>query len=259
MINPHQINQIQQIAAGNRCGHFPDAPRFFVRPEKHKRRPSILENAIEKLKDVYRRPKKFFGTLVTFHSHDRQIRSERREAIVSVSQVFLHYLELSTLRVGFYTGSGEFIPLDLMYIAKKANITVSRAKRAIESLVCAGYLKVSRQFTKKEDGTFKGKASIRELSARFFIDLGVDAQSLFFSREWKRKKDEKTVAKDAKKKMSGLMQAVRFGARKRIYSSMVSHKPAIDPNLIKQALESHRVNPERSCSDYLQELLQWRT
>lgn len=259
LIANDQNNQIEAIVTGNRCGHIPCAPRFFNRPEQHKRRPSILENAIERLKDVYRRPKKFFGKLATCHDGIRQMRSERREAIVSVSQVMLHYLELSTLRVGFYTASGKFIPLDLAYIAKKASISISRAKRAIESLVRAGYIKLTRQFTKKEDGTFKGEASIRELATRFFIDLGVDAQSLFFSREWKRKKDEKAGAKDAKKKLHGVIRAFSFGGGRSIVPAAVkrqaSHKLSIDPNLIKLSLEMHQANPERSCSDYLKELL----
>src|SRR5260221_13345770 len=114
LILNYRIKQTQAaLAYGNRCGHVRDMPRFFKRPNQHKRRPSVLENAIEKLQDVYRRPKKFFRKLATFHPHDRQKRSERREAIASVSQVLLHYLELSTLQVGFYADANKFIPLDL--------------------------------------------------------------------------------------------------------------------------------------------------
>ena len=32
----HRTNRIQAIVSGNRCGHSPDAPRFFCPPESHK-------------------------------------------------------------------------------------------------------------------------------------------------------------------------------------------------------------------------------
>jgi hypothetical protein len=251
-----RTNIIQAIVSGNRCGHAPNAPRFFNQPDNHKRRPSVLANAIDQLKNVYRRPKKFFRKLATFHPHDRQKRSERREAIASVSQVLLHYLELSTLRVGFFADPSKFIPLDLKYIAKQAGISISRAKRAIADLAKAGYLKLTRQFTKKDDGTFKGTPSIREIAVQFFIDLGIDIQKLFFSREWKRKKDEKSLSKQARQKFRGLVQAVTaFSGR--VTSSVVKRhgkSSATDQTLISRALELHRANPERSPSDYLGEL-----
>lgn len=250
-----RINQIQAIVSGNRCGHAPDAPRFFNQPDHHKRRPSVLGNAIEALKVVYRRPKKFFRKLATFHPHDRQKRSERREAIASVSQVLLHYLELSTLRVGFFVDLTKFVPLDLKYIAKQAGISISRAKRAMADLAKAGYIKLTRQFTKQDDGTFKGVPSIREVAVQFFIDLGIDVQKLFFSREWKRKKDEKSLAKGAKKKLRGLIQAASaLGGRVMATVKRQGKSSVADKNLISRALELHRANPERSPSDYLSEL-----
>lgn len=251
-----RINEIQAIVSGNRCGHAPHAPRFFNQPDHHKRRPSVLGNAIEALKDVYRRPKKFFRKLATFHPHDRQKRSERREAIASVSQVLLHYLELSTLRVGFFADPSKFIPLDLKYIAKQAGISISRAKRAIADLAKAGYLKLTRQFTKKDDGTFKGTPSIREIAVQFFIDLGIDVQKLFFSREWKRKKDEKSLSQKARQKFRGLVQAVTsFSGRVMTPAMKRQGKSSVtDQTLIGKALELHRANPGRSPSDYLNEL-----
>src|SRR5262249_6523178 len=128
-------NQIQAVVSGNRCGHAPDEPRFFTPPDHHKRRPTVLDRAIDKWEEVYwKAKKKFFMKLASFHAYGRQVRSERREAIAAVSQVLLHYLELSTLRVGFYVSNNKFIHLDIEYIANKANLSFSRAKRAITAL-----------------------------------------------------------------------------------------------------------------------------
>src|SRR5579885_77224 len=253
MILNDRTNQIQAIVTGNRCGHEPDAPRFFSPPDHHKRRPTVLDRAIDKWEEVYRKAKKFLGRLATSHSGGRQVRSERREAIAAVSQVLLHYLELSTFRVGFYAGFNKFIHLDIEYIAKKANLSFSRAKRAITALAEAGYIKITRQYKKKEDGTFDGEPSIREISIQFFIDLGMDVQKLFFARDWKRKKEEKAKAKNGLKKLKGIVQAVTSFSGHIISKTRKQGAP-LDQNLISQAITLHRADPSRSCSDYLKEL-----
>lgn len=253
MILNDRTNQIQAIVSGNRCGHVPDAPRFFNPPDNHKRRPTVLDRAIDKLQEVYLKVRTFSGKLATSHDDGRQVRSERREATASVAQVLLHYLDLSTLRVGFSAGS-KFIGLDLKYIAKKANLSVSRAKRAIAALIRDGYIKVSRQYKKKEDGTFSGEPSIREITVQFLIDLGIDVQKLFFAREWKRKTEEKEQAKNGLKKLKGILQAVTSFSGHIISSKTRKQGAPLDQNLVSQALALHRADPSRSCSDYLKEL-----
>jgi hypothetical protein len=250
-----RTNQIQAVITGNRCGHSPDAPRFFSPPDHHKRRPTILDRAIDRWEEVYRKAKKFLKKLATSHDNGRQVRSERREAIAAVSQVLLYYLELSTLQVGFSIGLNKFIYLDIEYIAKRANLSFSRAKRAIKALADAGYIKITRQYKKKEDGTFDGEPSIREIAVQFFIDLGMDVQKLFFARDWKRKKEEKAQSKAALKKLKDTIQAVTsFGGH--IASSKTKRQgaPSIDQDLISQALALHQADPSRSPSDYLKEL-----
>jgi hypothetical protein len=253
--------QVQKplVARGNHCGHLPSEPRFYHRPLNHKQRPSVLEKAIKALEGAYYLPKKFLKSFVYLNASRRK-RSERREAVASVSQVLLHYLELSTLQVGFYNAAHQFVRLDLKYIAQKAGITALRAKRALADLAKAGYLTISRQFAQKNDGTFKGRASIRKIAIAFFVDLGIDVQRLFFAREWKRKTHDKSLAKQAKKKLQGMLKAA--GAAGRLLPSVFrSHghqrlNPSIQKTqtLISLALEHHRLNPECSPSDYLKKL-----
>ncbi len=253
-----RIDKIQAKMTGNRCGHVPGTPRFFRPPDHHKPRPSTLEKAICQFKDVYRQPKRFLKKLVTVHKNGRQKRSERREAVTSVAQVLLHYLELSTLRVGFYTDPDQFKALDLKYIAQKAGISFLRAQRAIADLVKAGYIKVSRQFNKKEDGSFDGLASIRRIAIQFFMDLGINMQQLAFERDWKRKKEEKQRAKAEKSKLSGLLKAaLQLEGNKPITHVVKKQRlQTIDKTkaLIDQALTLHQLDPTHSPSDYLKQL-----
>ncbi len=255
MILNDRTNKIQAIISGNRCGHVPDAPRFFCPPENHKRRPPVLDRAIDKMEVVYRKAKKFFKKLATTHVDGRQVRSERREATVSVAQVLLHYLDLSTLKVGFYVSPNKFIHLDLEYIAQKAGLSFSRSKRAINALEEQGYINVTRQYKKKEDGTFEGEPSIRKINLKFFIDLGVDIGKLLLARDWKRKKEEKAKAKAGLKKLKGMVQAVASFSSHLVSSKTKKQRaPSINQDLISKALALHRENPERSPSEYLAEL-----
>lgn len=262
LIVDDQANKLQvvsQIALGNRCGHVPNDPRFYLRPENHKRRPTVLEKAIEALQDAYRWPKKLLKKLLGLNPSKRRKRSERREAMTSFLQVLIHYLDLVTLRVGFYNEKSEFIHLDLEYIAKKARVSLNRAKRAVADLVKAGYIEIVRRFDKKEDGTFKGLPSVRKVSMQFFIDLGADMQRLFIAREWKRKKQEKALAKKNHTKLTGLLKAVTSFGRRPALKRPVSKKQTSfnienNKNLISSALELHKANPLKSPSDYLKEL-----
>lgn len=260
-ILPDRINKLQAIPTfitGNRCGHDPNVLRSYIRPEDHKPRPYFIEKGIELLKLLFDSPKKFFKKLITAHLDGRQVRSERREGVIAVAQVILHFLELETLRVGFFTESDEFVRLDLEYIAEKAGLSVIRTKRALSDLADAGYIKVTRQFDKKEDGTFSGKPSIREVTVQFFIDLGMDIQKLFFLREWKRKQREKKNAKKANKKVKGLLNAVTSFGKRKIFKPHSKRQLSLSVDIKKQligtALKMHETNPERTVSDYYMEL-----
>jgi hypothetical protein len=113
-----------QAKSGNRCGHVPGRPRYYLRPKNHKPRLYILEEMLSKLKKSHSWLKKFLKRLRSLNAKNRGKRSERVEAIVSVSQVLVHYLEVVTLKVGFMTASGELVSLDINYIAGKAGVMV---------------------------------------------------------------------------------------------------------------------------------------
>lgn len=248
---------------GNGCGHNPKYPRFYIRPENHKKRPPVLEKAISALSRSYKFPKKILKSISSVHPQNRLKRSERREAIISLSQVLLHYIDLETLKVGFNKDHGKFLYLDIKYIANKAGISLTRAKRAATDLVKAGYLEVKKQFDHDENGVFKGLPSIRKLSVQFFIDLGLDISALFFSREWKRKKQEKVDSKKSRGTMSKMFKSVlSFSPKKVLSSNSHAGKSLLSDLSVDQrkaatyrAMELHKKNPCKTITEYLKELL----
>lgn len=177
-------------------GNMRTLPVFFTPPAHHKKRPSVIEQAKRSLENAYNRSKKILSKMFYV---ERQKRSERREAIVCVLQVILHYLDLDTLEVGFHDNRGTFIRLDVNYIAKQANITPQRVKRALRDIATAGYIETVKQYKRDEDGRYIGLPAIRRISPSLFIDLGIDHQQFFSSREYKRKREEKAASKRGKK------------------------------------------------------------
>ena len=260
-----QPTALFQALCGNRCGHDPEQLREYHRPPHHKPRPSILEQAIQNAAHYYNAPKKFLKKLGALHPKNRRKRSERREAITSVLQVILHYIELISFKVGMNTTTSEVISLDIHFIADKAGTTPIRARRAIKDLVKAGYIKLSRQWTRKNDGSFVGLPSIREVTLEFFHDLGIDLLRLASVREWKRKKQEKVQGKRARYQLKAMMATASALSASKAANTMASvvskifpkkpFVPTIDRALISQALELYRASPERSPGDYLKMLL----
>lgn len=261
-----QPTVLVQALSGNRCGHDRKNFRAYHRPPHHKPRPSVLEQAILNVAHYYHASKKFLQKLGVLHPKNRRKRSERREAIVSVSQVILHYIELGSLKVGMNTPTTEVISLDIHFIADKAGVKPLRARRAIQDMVRAGYIKLSRQWTRKDDGSFVGLPSIREVTLEFFHDLRIDLLRLASVREWKRKKQEKAQGKRARYTLKKIMATASVRSASQAVNTMASvvsklfpkknpFVTNIDKALINQALELHTANPERSPSDYLKLLL----
>jgi len=162
----------KKAGSGNRCGHDPSSPRFFVQPEKHKDRPFILRKLAEKIRAYFDDPRLTIPSLDLANGKDRQQRSERREACLAVLGCMIHFLDLVTLRVGIPAQSG-FAGLTVPYLAELSGLGVRRTERAIGDLAKAGLITVCPLCQRKDDLTYKGYAAIRTVSAAVFALFGL--------------------------------------------------------------------------------------
>lgn len=180
------------------CQHFKEAPLLYKPAEAW--RPDVCNKLAKRAQDWYEKPRRYLKSIRILNIR-RQKRSERREAIKLVIGVLAEYLELCSLRLGTYNKTGEFRPLTVNFIRDKINqrrshgepINIRRVQRALGDLVKAGYLTISRQFRRIALDNFIGLASIRELTPKFFYELGVHHKTLYGWREWKRKQLEKKI------------------------------------------------------------------
>jgi len=166
---------------GNSCGHIPNKPRWFDPPPKHTR-PKIISKIIDEVQQYYVDPTSIIPSLNLANGSNRQQRSERREACVSVLGCLLHYLDLASLRVGIPQQDKSFNGISMPFIAEKACLTLKRSERAIKDLVSSGLITVHPLCEKLSDTVYKGYAAIRTISKKLFTLFGMGGR-LKFERE----------------------------------------------------------------------------
>lgn len=260
VVSPNEATKI--YIYGNRCGHNPDDPRYFQPSEAHKLRPSVIQFALNNVKRFYENPTKWLQSLKRTRTSKKQERSEARESDADVIGVLLHYTELSSLRVGFHDVTGDFISLDMRFIARqlgwrtdeddkkdKARIEqglkpkdrgIKRVWRSIARLKRAGYLTVQRKFKVKikpgQETQYKGIAAIRTIHQKLFIELGISLTKLSFKR--------REATKRLKKKGREYMQKAEA------LVASIKNARTNQPNPITSAIKSIYEQPRRTQTAY---------
>ena len=157
---------------GNRCGHVPDAPRWFEPPLRHAARPRILIQLQERLHDYYDDPT-LLPSLNCANGSPRQQRSERREACMDLMGALVHYLDLASLRVGIPQADGSMRGLTMPFLAEVAGLNLRRAERACHDLVVAGLINIYPIAQHKADDHYEGLPAIRMITAALFKVFGL--------------------------------------------------------------------------------------
>lgn len=145
----------------------------------------------------------------------KSLRIDQRVAIHKLLVTILSHVDLKTLCLGYYDKqTGVFIHLGVEYLAKKSGLCVRRTQRALQWLYEAGYLVGHRRSTIDEDtGEYIHKTSIRKVSLRLFLDLGITEIALHRARNKAKKKveglvlsvlDKPTPSKGKRRKDGGL-------------------------------------------------------
>lgn len=258
----------------NYCRHFPDRPRFFAAPASHKPRALTIQETIKRLYSSYFNPNKELRTLqLHLDTTGHQVRSERREAVISLLSAMTYYVDDATGRVGRLLDNGIFKDLTIKKLANYAHLRLKRAKRAMKDIVRAGYLKVTRQYDRLPDGSFLALPSIREFTPKFFMELEVKGElwvKWFANKTWKKEKEIKKVTKLAKARARAAVGIIKeglntfsAGTKNRMDKVAGIIKRVTKPKqvnidyekqMIKMALEMFNLDPSRSHTEYLREL-----
>ena len=184
---------------GNFCGHNPAEPRFvmqhhayFAKQENddlgNKRRPQILYDIVERVKAYYHDP----DVMPMLHiansdkrKSDRKRRSETREAVVNLLSVMIMNMDLNSFRVGQPMAGGGFFNYSLEWLAEKAKISFSRAKRAMSDLNDAMIISSFqyREMINKDRKEYIAHNAARLFDSDFFTILEINPQKLGEARK----------------------------------------------------------------------------
>ena len=179
---------------GNNCGHVPSNPRWFEPPLQHTR-PKIISKLIGEIQQYYCNPTSTIPSLNLANGSNRQQRSERREACLSVLGCLVHYLDLASLRVGIPQPDNSFAGISMLFIAEKAGLTLKRTERAVKDLVASSLITVHPLCEKLSDTVYKGYAAIRTISKKLFTLFGMGGR-LKFDREKASARQRKRIRKE---------------------------------------------------------------
>lgn len=163
----HRVN-----SGGNFCGHNPAAPRMeLVRTTTEKQRPKILGELQERIRQYFRSPR-CIPSLNAANGSKRQQRSERREACLLLMAAIAEFTDLVSLRCGVPTATG-FMSLTLDYLVQYTGLNMRRAERALADLKRANLLTVSQPRQLLVDGSWRGLAAVKAVSALLFTTFGL--------------------------------------------------------------------------------------
>jgi DNA polymerase III epsilon subunit-like protein len=153
-----------------------------------KRRPQILYDIVERVKAYYHDVDVIpVLQVANFEKRisERKRRSESREAVINLLSVMVMTMDLGSLRVGQPRLGGGFFNYSLEWLAKKAEISFSRAKRAMsdlnDAMIISSYQ--YRQMIDKEKKEYIAHNAARLFDIDFFKMLGIDQQKLGEARK----------------------------------------------------------------------------
>jgi len=203
---------------GNFCGHDPENPRWHCYQPPLKLLP-IQKKTQAKLKEFYSAPDLLprltrvlsNGDERSFNNNGqrRQVSSERREHIALVMQWVVGRLNFATGDLGFRKYSdGQTMGIAIDTIANELSLNYSAVQEALSHLYHAGYMDYTERYEteKHHDGSselefYKRRLiSIRSVSPRFFIDLGLSYEEIIGAQTYAKQKWEQARKKYWEKK-----------------------------------------------------------
>ena len=234
--NTYSLVTIKRINhGGNFCGHEPKNPRFIMEHHAYydkqkiddlgsKRRPRILYDIVQRIKAYYK-DTDVMPVLHNANSHrrtsDKQRRSESREAVINLLTIMIMNMDLASLRVGQPTLDGGFFNYSVEWLAEKAKLSVSRAKRAMSDLnnstLIASYQ--YRELIDKEKEIYIAHNAARVFAMDFFIMLKIDLQLFGEARKVSHKKHQ-AKQKAAQTQFTAKEQAVSRINMKKIMNAL---------------------------------------
>ena len=223
---------------GNFCGHDPLKPCFGLVKKPSDKMPGILKKLMERLEEYYDNPDKI-PSLNAANGSDRNMRSERREACITVLHCLLKYLDLATMRVEIPADiCGKWSGFRVRTMADHCGIGEKRVSRALADLTAAGLIDGYQPKEETNDGGYKSLPSVRFFAKEIFGLFGLDKlfakakEKAIALRQMRRRNAEKRTEKQRRTAMSSNAKAresLNAAAEKRKADKAAMNSPSTCP------------------------------
>lgn len=165
-------NTLNQPPIGNKCGHNAKNPRFYARPRDYKRRWHVIEESIRRIKIALDNPFEFPEINGLMHEEGRLVRSERREAELSLLlPAIIDSVNLANMQLGYFA-DGKFINYTYDRYVVVTGMSYSRVERNMRHLQDYGLVSVKVIVKELNDGAIKTERVVITVSDKVFQILG---------------------------------------------------------------------------------------
>lgn len=184
------------LSFGNRCGNTNQL--IFV-DTTSKKTPQFLKSVIKRVRQYYKNPDllpmlKHVGNKLS----TRQQRSERRNSCINVLCFLLSYMDIPSMRVGYFQAPGIYDAFTVHYIARALNFSESRVHRAMKNLEKAGLIDIYHRNEEKETNVYRGLSAVKRFTPSLFAALGLTKQlesaKPFFTEKHRKEKFARDTA-----------------------------------------------------------------
>lgn len=186
---------------GNRCGHDVESPNLKINLKPSGKMHDVLVQLMDRIEGYMYDPHTM-EFLELSRGSARQTRSERRQSIIKTLKTLLHFLDLPTMKIArFVRATGELKPITIKDLHVYSGLSLSRFKRAWETLVDSGLFCSVSQYEKEQDADgctkFRGLPSIKFMRKSLFTLFGLD-KALDSVKRKKRQSESKKLKKQSR-------------------------------------------------------------
>jgi hypothetical protein len=221
----HENTLPKDLAFGNKCFHSKFNPKEYKSPSHHTSKPYQIEKPKKGFRKFYDKSLKLF---------ERDLRSERREAIMLVGQCIIDFTDLLT---------NEVKHLTIYKIIKLTGLGVRRVIRAIRELKKAGYIFVQRCWKQSKD-RFIGLPSIRVISDSLLLALGLKHKEL--SKYRKRKALEQRSKDIEAQSLNNFYETQKALTNHHDYKALIGRKIDTNAKTVTELIALCKLIPMRS-------------
>ena len=235
----------------NSFGHDRFNPVFLaIEPVQKGGRPPVLTRLANRLPQLYEMlTKAQWRAMTTFRisrnrrtPRQRQIYSQRREAVVRLLQAMVTSLDLKTMAILCPDGrTGRLEAVTLSWLAQRAGLGLKRADRAMADIESMGLVFVKQRRESSQDGEWRSKAAIRRVNKLLFSVLGLGDE---LDKARKYKNDRLRLGRERSEQVDDRTQTEKARDVLRTHNMMNGAVGLPSANSIQRAPNTYSPDPD---------------